>query len=295
MVQLGLDAKGLTTLGKMLHLPLAQTDTGYLVHCAMGELFQDDAPQPFSIENESQNGRQVRVLGYTTADDETLQSNAKLDASPTVYEICDWNQLAAKPMPETFPEGMTLQFELRACPVVRKASAGEGKNQQGEKRTWKEGDELDAFLAEAWTRPEEDDLSREQVYREWLTRQFEIRGGAKVDPDAIAMQRFSIERMTRRVPNGNGDRKADTIKRPDVTLTGTLQVTDGDAIMLISDRGTLVRTRVDAVPVLSRNTQGVRLIRMKTDERLVGLAEVTELEAESDADESVVETGDRDD
>jgi len=31
MVQLGLDAKGLTTLGKMLHLPLDRTDTGYLV------------------------------------------------------------------------------------------------------------------------------------------------------------------------------------------------------------------------------------------------------------------------
>jgi hypothetical protein len=86
MVQLGLDAKGLTTLGKMLHLPLARTDTGYLVHCALGELFQDDAPQPFSIENEAQNGRRVRVLGYTAADADTLQANAQLDASPTVYE-----------------------------------------------------------------------------------------------------------------------------------------------------------------------------------------------------------------
>jgi len=46
------------------------------------------------------------------------------------------------------------------------------------------------------------------------------------------MTRFSIERMTRRIPkNGNGERKADTIKRPDVTLTGTLQVTDGDAFV----------------------------------------------------------------
>ena len=230
MVQLGLDAKGLTTLGKMLHLPLDRTDTGYLVHCALGELFQDDAPQPFSIENDSQNGRRVRVLGYTGADAETLQANAQLDASPTVYEICDWDRCAAKPMPETFPEGMALQFELRACPVVRKASAGEGVNQNGETRTWDEGDELDAFLAEAWTRPEDEELSREQVYRDWLRRQFEIRGGA--EPESIAMTRFSIERMTRRVQeNGNGDRNAHTIKRPDVTLTGTLEVTDGDAFV----------------------------------------------------------------
>jgi len=228
MVQLGLDAKGLTTLGKMLHLPLSQTDTGYLTHCALGELFGDDAPKPFSIESAGSNGENVRVLGYTTANADTLQTNAQLDASPTVYEICDWDELAAKPMPETFPEGMALQFELRACPVVRKASAGKGVNQNGDERTWEEGDELDAFLAEAWTRPEDDDLNREQVYREWLARQFDIRGGAEVDSDAVAMTRFSIERMTRR--NGP-DRTPDTIKRPDVTLTGTLQVTDGDAFV----------------------------------------------------------------
>ena len=228
MVQLGLDAKGLTTLGKMLHLPLSQTDTGYLTHCALGELFGDDAPKPFSIESAGSNGENVRVLGYTTANADTLQTNAQLDASPTVYEICDWDELAAKPMPETFPEGMALQFELRACPVVRKASAGKGVNQNGDERTWEEGDELDAFLAEAWTRPEDDDLNREQVYREWLAHQFDIRGGAEVDSDAVAMTRFSIERMTRR--NGP-DRTPDTIKRPDVTLTGTLRVTDSDAFV----------------------------------------------------------------
>ena len=226
MVQLGLDAKGLTTLGKMLHLPLSQTDTGYLTHCALGELFGDDAPKPFSIESVGSNGENVRVLGYTTANADTLQTNAQLDASPTVYEICDWDELAAKSMPETFPEGMALQFELRACPVVRKASADTGKNQHGETRKWKEGDELDAFLSEAWENPEED-LSREQVYRDWLVDQFDNRGGAKLE--SAGMTRFSIERMTRRTQGD--DRTVTTIKRPDVALTGTLQVTDGDAFV----------------------------------------------------------------
>jgi CRISPR system Cascade subunit CasE len=103
-------------------------------------------------------------------------------------------------------------------------------NHNGETRTWAKGQELDAYLAEAWTRPEEEDLSREQVYRDWLRRQFEIRGGA--EPQSIGMDRFSIERMTRRVPKtDSGERKADTLKRPDVTLTGTLRVTDGDAFV----------------------------------------------------------------
>lgn len=59
-------------------------------------------------------------------------------------------------------------------------------------------------------------------------------------------------------------------------LVGATQVDDGDEIMLISDRGTMVRTRVDEVSVLSRNTQGVRLIKLKTDEKLVGLERVDE-------------------
>ena len=59
-------------------------------------------------------------------------------------------------------------------------------------------------------------------------------------------------------------------------LVGAVQVCDKDEIMLISDRGTLVRTRVDEVSVQGRNTQGVRLIKLKTDEKLVGLERVDE-------------------
>ncbi len=62
------------------------------------------------------------------------------------------------------------------------------------------------------------------------------------------------------------------------SLVGATQVADGDEIMLISDRGTLVRTRVDEVSILSRNTQGVRLIKLKADEKLVGLERVDEPE-----------------
>ena len=46
--------------------------------------------------------------------------------------------------------------------------------------------------------------------------------------------------------------------------------------MLISDQGTLVRTRVDEVSSLGRNTQGVTLIKLANDETLVGLERVQE-------------------
>jgi DNA gyrase subunit A len=65
-------------------------------------------------------------------------------------------------------------------------------------------------------------------------------------------------------------------------IVGALQVFDGDEIMLISDKGTLVRTRVDEVGLQGRNTQGVRLIKLKEGERLVGVERVEEPEESSD-------------
>ena len=61
-------------------------------------------------------------------------------------------------------------------------------------------------------------------------------------------------------------------------IVGAAQVADGDEIMLISDKGTLVRTRVDEVSIQGRNTQGVRLIRLKDGEKLVGLEAVQDPE-----------------
>ena len=46
--------------------------------------------------------------------------------------------------------------------------------------------------------------------------------------------------------------------------------------MYQADQGTLVRTRVDEVSSLGRNTQGVTLIKLAKDETLVGLERVQE-------------------
>lgn len=61
-------------------------------------------------------------------------------------------------------------------------------------------------------------------------------------------------------------------------VVGAVQVEDTDQIMLITDAGTLVRTRVSEVSVVGRNTQGVRLIRTAEDENVVGLQRVAEPE-----------------
>ncbi|MDI3322761.1 DNA gyrase subunit A [Pontibacterium granulatum] len=68
-------------------------------------------------------------------------------------------------------------------------------------------------------------------------------------------------------------------------LAGAVQVFEGDDVMLISDQGTLVRTRTEEISELGRNTQGVTLIRVAEDESLVGLARIEEPE-ESEDDEA---------
>ena len=60
---------------------------------------------------------------------------------------------------------------------------------------------------------------------------------------------------------------------------------EGDELMLISDQGTLVRTRGDEVSVQGRNTQGVRVIRLKSGEQLVGVERIEEPQVEVEAAE----------
>ena len=85
------------------------------------------------------------------------------------------------------------------------------------------------------------------------------------------------------------------------TTVAALQVMAGQEIMLISSTGTLVRTPVDEISVLGRNTQGVRLIRLAEGERLVGIERIEGLEngqndddqnGDSDADGSGDPSGD---
>ena len=61
-------------------------------------------------------------------------------------------------------------------------------------------------------------------------------------------------------------------------LVGVAEVGSGFEVLLISDQGTMVRTRVDEVSTLGRNTQGVRLINLSEGESLVGLASFEEPE-----------------
>ncbi len=65
-------------------------------------------------------------------------------------------------------------------------------------------------------------------------------------------------------------------------VVGAVQVEEQDEIMLITDNGTLVRTRVNEVSVIGRNTQGVRIIRTAETELVVALQRIDEIQSEDD-------------
>jgi DNA gyrase subunit A len=72
-------------------------------------------------------------------------------------------------------------------------------------------------------------------------------------------------------------------------VVGAVQVRDEHQIMLITDGGTLVRTRVKDVSIVGRNTQGVKLINLTKKEKLVGLERVLEEEDDSESEGDTIE------
>jgi DNA gyrase subunit A len=77
-------------------------------------------------------------------------------------------------------------------------------------------------------------------------------------------------------------------------LVGAIQIKSGDEVMLISDLGTLVRTRADEISVSSRNTQGVTLIKLAEQEKLVGIEPIAESDIVNDDEAEVAEDNEGD-
>ncbi len=70
-------------------------------------------------------------------------------------------------------------------------------------------------------------------------------------------------------------------------VIGALQVAESDELLLISNAGTMVRTRVSEVSCIGRNTQGVKLINLSEPEKLIALQRVEEI-----VDDLIVEESD---
>jgi DNA gyrase subunit A len=66
---------------------------------------------------------------------------------------------------------------------------------------------------------------------------------------------------------------------------GAVLVGEEEEIMLITNGGTLVRTRAADISIVGRNTQGVTLIRLTKGEKLIGVERIESLEGEEEEGE----------
>jgi len=75
-----------------------------------------------------------------------------------------------------------------------------------------------------------------------------------------------------------------TMKTTDKTgrVVGVQQVTEDDQLMLVTNKGKIIRLRIKDIRVIGRNTQGVHLIDLEEGERVVSLARVAEKEEEEE-------------
>ncbi|MDP3008535.1 MAG: DNA gyrase subunit A [Methylococcales bacterium] len=96
-------------------------------------------------------------------------------------------------------------------------------------------------------------------------------------------KRTKLEEFTCHGRGGQGMIAIKTSER-NGEVVGAVLVNDNDEIMLITDGGTLVRTRVDGISIVGRNTQGVTIIRLDKKEKVIGVDKVEGLAGEEEDD-----------
>lgn len=99
-------------------------------------------------------------------------------------------------------------------------------------------------------------------------------------------KRTLIADFPRRNRGGKGVIAIKTSSRNGMVVSAHI-VNEVDEVMLITDGGILIRTEIAEISIVGRNTQGVRLISLKNDEKLVSVSKVEdpdtdEQEAQSD-------------
>jgi DNA gyrase subunit A len=107
-------------------------------------------------------------------------------------------------------------------------------------------------------------------------------------------KRTDVEEYRRQYRGGQGVINLKTVAKVG-NVSGVLQVSGDEDIMLISNTGKIIRLKVAEVPLLHRDTQGVRLIELDPEEKLVGVARAERESEERDAgfpsDDAMEETG----
>lgn len=223
LLRFAIDAARLQRLARRHRLP-PNDDLGYLLHSGLAALFDQWSPTCFAVSRTE--GRVIEVLGYSERPLAELRRWAQAYAEPDAFEICDWESVAEKPMPDSWPSGQELGFRVRVCPTVRLSNRGD--------HGYREGAEIDAFQAALWRAGEGEQIDRDAVYRDWLAAALERSQGAHLTRAAVDSVRF--QSFLRRV-QGEERKAAQGLRKPDVTMSGVLSVSDPERFDALLRRG----------------------------------------------------------
>jgi len=194
-------------------------DADHAMHCLLVESFgKDMAPKPFRMMT-PRGGRNGCLYGYARSDANALREAAGMFACPLQAGIIPADRIESKVMPTEWQSGKKLGFEIRVRPIVRPTKNADSRP----------GREFDAFQLEAEQYGKgEMPRSREQVYRDWLAKQLDTRGGARLE--SATLQSFQRSRAIRR-------RHTRYSEGPDALMRGNLVITDGDAFANLLAQG----------------------------------------------------------
>lgn len=168
-------------------------DEQVALHALTIGVFGRDGVRQFRYHD---GGRDFAIYGYSELTVEELRSRAEMTATPDVEDVIDLSRMRAKAMPE-IPAGTRIGFDLRCCPT-RRSKAGE----------------RDAWAVEAAR--EGGAESAEEAYLRW----FAERVGK-----ASEIESFRVVRKK----TAETSRKGRKVKLPDVTVQGTVLVSDAAA------------------------------------------------------------------
>lgn len=200
-------------------------DLGYAIHAGLCHAFGEHAPKPFRLQ---EGARSTVLYGYVSCGEAVLNDHARTFADPLLYAALGIDSLAAKEMPDHWRPGHRLGFEIRTRPVVRQDKSDD----RGRTR------EVDAFLAACAAAGAEARVSRDDVYRDWLSAQLERIGGARlVNARLVAFKRTRGVRRAAPTEAGRLSRPLRRVEGPDAVLSGLLEVTGSEAFSTLLARG----------------------------------------------------------
>ena len=208
------DPRRLAAWATRFGLTAGGDDLGYALHTLLATAFGDAAPKPFRYFGDARG-----LLAYTTHDADALQLAAQT-AAPEVFAALGLDRFAARDFPTEWATGRRLGFELRVRPVLRT----------------RDGRERDVFLAALDKNGEvKNELSREAVYADWLTRELARDQAAKVE--YLQLEGFRLSASLRKGSANAGKRPAQRVAGPDAIYSGVLDVADSAGFAALLERG----------------------------------------------------------